>query len=178
MIVFLCPWLLAATIGDVTLPDTIQIEGTSVSLRGMGLREKYWIDIYVAGLYIPKTLIEKKSSAEEIIQANVHKRIHMHFIFPHVPKEKMIETLEENIKNNPNILPKTIDKIRKTQSWMEDYNEGDEIIFDYNPQKGTSITIKGLEKGIIEGEDFMHAIFSIYIGKNPASQQLKQSLLQ
>ena len=53
-----------------------------------------------------------------------------------------------------------------------------EIIFDYIPEKGTIITVKGIEKGIIPGEDFMQAIFSIYIGSNPASEQLKQGLLK
>ena len=178
MIILLCAWLHAATIANVTLPDKIQIDGTTIILRGIGLREKYWIDIYVAGLYIPSSLIDKNALASDIIQANVHKRMHTHFIFPHVPKEKMIETLEENIQNNPTILPETIKKMRLAQSWMEDYNEGDEIIFDYVPYKGTIITVKEIQKGIIQGEDFMNAIFSIYIGKNPASEQLKQGLLK
>ena len=178
MIVFLLPFLYAATLAGVTLPETIHLENNQIKLRGIGLREKYWIDIYVAGLYIPIDLITNKSSAAEIIQANVPKRIHTHFIFPHVPKEKMVETLEENIQNNSNIQPATIQKIRKTQSWMEDYSEGDEIIFDYIPSKGTTITVKGVNKGTIKGEDFMLAIFSIYIGPNPASEQLKKGLLK
>ena len=178
MIILLGSLLYAATLANVTLPDQIHLENTPIYLRGIGLREKYWIDIYVAGLYLPSKLIENKSTASDIIQANVYKRIHTHFIFPHVPKEKMIETLEENIKNNPNISSQTIEKIRTTQSWMENYEEGDEIIFDYIPSKGTIIMVKGVQKGIIEGEDFMQAIFAIYIGENPASEQLKQGLLK
>lgn len=178
MITLLGSLLYAATLANVTLPDQIHLEHTSVYLRGIGLREKYWIDIYVAGLYVPQNLITNKATASDIIQANVHKRIHTHFIFPHVPKEKMIETLEENIKNNPNISSQTIEKIRKTQSWMEDYEEGDEIIFDYIPSKGTVIIVKGTQKGVIKGEDFMQAIFAIYIGENPASEQLKHGLLK
>ena len=61
---------------------------------------------------------------------------------------------------------------------MEDYEEGDEIIFDYIPSKGTIIIVKGVQKGIIQGEDFMQAIFAIYIGENPASEQLKKGLLK
>ena len=178
MIILFASLLYASTLANVTLPDRIDLENTPIELRGIGLREKYWIDIYVAGLYIPSTLIENKSTASDIIQANVHKRIHTHFIFTHVPKEKMIETLEENIKNNPNISDQTIEKIRTTQSWMEDYEKGDEIIFDYVPTKGTIITVKGVQKGVIKGEDFMRAMFAIYIGENPASEQLKQGLLK
>ena len=178
MIALFISLLHAATLANVTLPDQVNLENTPIYFRGIGLREKYWIDIYVAGLYIPLHLIDNKATASDIIRANVAKRIHTHFIFPHVPKEKMIETLEENIKNNPNISSQTIEKIKTTQSWMEDYEQGDEIIFDYIPSKGTVIMVKGVQKGIIEGEDFMQAIFAIYIGENPASEQLKQGLLK
>ena len=178
MILFFLPFIHAATIAGVTLPDSIVLNKEQVYLRGIGLREKYWIDIYVAGLYIPKNMIDQNNSASQIIKAQVPKRIHTHFIFPHVPKEKMVETLEENIIKNPHIEQDTIQKIRQAQSWMEDYTEGDEIIFDYIPEKGTVITVKGIEKGTIQGEDFMQAIFSIYIGSNPASEQLKQGLLK
>ena len=178
MIVFFSSLLYAATVAGVTLPESITLDSNPIYLRGIGLREKYWIDIYVAGLYIPQDMITKKYSASQIISANAPKRIHTHFIFPHVPKEKMVETLEDNITKNPHIEEKTIKKIKRAQSWMEDYTDGDEIIFDYIPTKGTIITVKGVIKGTIEGEDFMQAIFSIYIGSSPASEQLKQALLK
>ena len=60
---------------------------------------------------------------------------------------------------------------------VRDFTTGDELIFDYIPGKGTIFTIKGEVKGIIPGKDFMEALFSIYIGKNPASEQLKNGLL-
>ena len=53
MVTLFVSLLHAATLANVTLPDHILLENTSIYLRGIGLREKYWIDIYVAGLYIP-----------------------------------------------------------------------------------------------------------------------------
>ena len=60
---------------------------------------------------------------------------------------------------------------------MEDFSAGDEMIFDYIPGKGTSVIIKGKNKGTIQGEDFMNALFAIYVGDHPASEQMKQGLL-
>jgi hypothetical protein len=54
------------TISDVTMPKNVTIKGTTLSLNGAGLREKLWIDLYVAGLYI-KT---KTTNANTIINAN------------------------------------------------------------------------------------------------------------
>jgi len=167
----------ATELAGVSLQDKKILANQTLTLHGVGLREKYWLDIYVAGLYLPPSFLETKASAEEIISANVPKSIHTEFIFPNVPKEKMIETLEENIQQNPNITSQTQEKMKRCQSWMEDYTSGDQIIFDYIPAKGTTITVKGIVKGTIPGNDFMQALFEIYIGPNPASVQLKKGLL-
>jgi hypothetical protein len=142
-------------------------------LNGIGLREKYWIDVYVAGLYVTSTSQEPTN----IITSDTPKRIHTQFIYSNVPKQKMIETLKDNIKNNPKIKPETLQEIDKAALWMEDFTTGDELIFDYIPGTGTIFTIKGEVKGIIPGKEFMEALFSIYIGNQPASEQLKNGLL-
>ena len=46
----------AGTVAGVNMPDTITLNTQELLLNGMGLREKYWIDIYVAGLYINKNV--------------------------------------------------------------------------------------------------------------------------
>ena len=54
---------------------------------------------------------------------------------------------------------------------------GDKIIFDYTPEDGTSIFVKGQKKGTIPGQDFMNAVYTIYLGPAPASSNLKEALL-
>jgi len=161
------------SLAGITLPDTIEIGGNTLLLNGIGLREKYWIDIYVAGLYVTST----SQDPTNIITSDTPKRIHTHFIYSNVPKQKMIETLKDNIKNNPKIKPETLQEIDKAALWMEDFTTGDELIFDYIPGTGTIFTIKGEVKGIITGKEFMEALFGIYVGNHPASEQLKDGLL-
>lgn len=165
--------LLYANLAGVSMPDTVQTQSGRLVLNGMGLREKFWVDVYVAGLY----LTEKESNPQRIISARQPKRIHTKFIFPSVPKKKMQDTLSENLSNNPDISDKTQVKIKQCLIMMEDFSEGDEIIFDYAPNLGTTIFVKGTNKGTIKGDDFMEAIFSIYLGSQPASEDLKHGLL-
>ena len=73
----------AGTVAGVKLPEEIQVGGETLILNGMGLREKYWLDIYVAGLYIPY----HSDDPDHIIYENVPKRLHSKFIYPRVPKE-------------------------------------------------------------------------------------------
>ena len=42
---------------------------------------------------------------------------------------------------------------------------------------GTSIFVKGQQKGTIPGPDFMNAVYTIYLGPAPASENLKEALL-
>ena len=165
--------LFAKTFQGISLPDQIVLQETTLYLNGMGLREKYWIDIYVAGLYLQ----QPTSNATQIIKSDIPKRLQLQFIYPNVPKERMLETLKENLERNPDISRDTIQKIDSAAVWMEDFTTGDEIIFDYIPETGTIFTINGEQKGVVPGKDFMEAIFGIYVGSHPASEQLKQGLL-
>ena len=46
--------ILAATLADVTLPDTVTVGNQTLVLNGMGLRTKLFIKVYVGGLYLEK----------------------------------------------------------------------------------------------------------------------------
>jgi hypothetical protein len=168
-----CSIGLAANIAGQSFPDQISLGGQDLQVNGVGLRERYWIDIYAAGLYLP----EKMNDPKKIITLNAPKKIHSKFIYSNVPKDKMIVALEENISNNPNFSAQTIKDIRQASKWMEDFTSGDEMIFEYIPEKGTTVIIKGTRKGTILGTDFMEAIFSMYVGPHPASEQLREGLL-
>jgi len=163
----------AASLSDVTIPDEITLQNDVLQLNGLGLREKYWIDIYVAGLYLPT----KMTDGPSVINAKVSKRIHIEFVYSDVPKEKMVEVLEENIQNNKFSL-ETIAYIRQCGSWMQDFTTGDTVVFDYIPStQTTTIYINGTSRGSITSEDFMKAIFAMYVGKYPATEALKKGLL-
>jgi hypothetical protein len=58
-----------------------------------------------------------------------------------------------------------------------DVVEGDEILLAYVPGKGTSVSIRGTEKGTVEGKDFTDALFSVWLGANPVQEDLKKALL-
>jgi hypothetical protein len=173
MFLFLVTIAFAGTIAGISFPDSVQLNGQKLYLNGMGLREKYWVDVYAAGLYVTN----KTNKVSQIIESNSPKRLHTQFIYSDVPKQKMIDTLKENLQRNPNISRDVISQIDEAAIWMEDFTTGDEIIFDYVPDKGTTFIIKGVTKGTITGVEFMQALFNIYVGEYPASEQLKQGLL-
>src|SRR5688500_11461026 len=87
----------AATLAGVTMPDTIDVGGDKLVLNGQGLREMLFIDIYVAGLYLPV----KTHDAATVINSDVHKRVVMHFIFRKVSPSQIKDTFHEGILSQP-----------------------------------------------------------------------------
>lgn len=166
--------LYAASIAGVSMPDSATVNDETLILNGLGLREKYWVDVYVAGLYLPN----KMNDGDSIMKANVNKRIQVEFIYSSVPKEKMIAVLEENISNNPQFSSDTVAKIRQCGSWMQDFTSGDVVMFDYAyTTQTTTIYINDKTRGSMQSKEFMEAIFAMYVGKYPATEALKQGLL-
>ena len=92
-------WAWSAELAGVTLPNTTEVAGEILKLNGIGLREKFWIDIYVAGLYLPSY----QKNAQSVINADIPKKLALEFIYSNVPQKRMRATLEENLKANPQI---------------------------------------------------------------------------
>ena len=111
------------SLAGVTMPDNVTVGGESLTLNGMGLREKYFIDIYVGGLYVKS----KSTDGASIINAEEPKRIHMHFIYSSVPADKMNETWDGGFAGNGG---GDAAKVGKLKSWMTDLTTGDEIILE------------------------------------------------
>jgi hypothetical protein len=51
------------------------------------------------------------------------------------------------------------------------------MAFTYVPGEGTTVEVKGEEKGTIEGKEFADALFASWIGEHPATGKLKKGLL-
>ncbi len=164
--------LQAAELAGISLPDSIQLGGQTLQLNGMGLREYIFIDIYVGGMYLPTPT----SSASEAIQADVPKRMAMHFIYKEVTREQMIDTFREGLERNPEAKSMG-DRAERLYAVMEDVHAGESCVLDYVPGQGLTITLRGQVKDTIPGADFMRAVWTLYIGDDPPSKGLKRGLL-
>lgn len=160
----------AGSLAGVTLPDTLTVGGQSLVLNGMGLREKYFIDVYVGALYLPA----KTTDATKAITDDVPKQITMHMTYD-LSKDKLAETMRESIGAAGNAEAKK--HISTVAGWMEDVTAGDQIVLRYVPGKGTSVIVKGTTKGTIAGTSFMQAMFGVYLGSKPPTSALKKGLL-
>ncbi len=151
----------AATLAGVTLPDTVQVGSTRLVLNGLGLRKKFVIKVYVAGLYLE----QKSSDASAIIQAQAPKRIVMQFLHG-ASKDQLRDAFDESFRNNAPDAVKTVKAdIDRLLNALEPVKEGDQMVFTCVPGNGTTFALNGKEKLTIATPAFCPVLFSVWLGQ-------------
>lgn len=163
------------TVSGVKLDASITVEGKSLTLNGAGIREKFWIDLYVGSLYLPK----KSSNAAEIINSSDAAVIKLDIVSGMITSEKMINAVDEGFQNSTGGNTATLKtKIDQFKSFFKDkFNKGDSFLIANVPGSGVVVYKNGTKKGVIEGLDFKKALFGIWLSNKPADKDLKNSML-
>jgi hypothetical protein len=163
----------ASTLAGVTLPDTAQLGSTTLVLNGLGLRKKFVVKVYVAGLYLER----KSSDCDAIVKAEAPKRIVMQFLHG-ASKSQMADAFEESFNNNsPDAKQVLKAEIERLLAALEAVKEGDQMVFTYVPAKGTTLAINGKEKLTIAAPAFGPVLMSVWLGPKPPNADLKKGTL-
>jgi len=164
------------TIEDVTMPKKVSVGNTMLSLKGAGLREKLWLDLYVAGLYVTTT----STDANSILNSNDPISIKLHIVSTLITSKKMIDAVNDGFKKSTNNNTAAIQtEITAFKNAFKDEIKIDDV-FDifYVPNKAIAVIKNGKLVGKIPcGQEFRKALFGIWIGTNPADSDLKDDLL-
>jgi len=163
----------AGTLNGITLPDAAQVGNSTLLLNGMGLRTKYLVKVYVAGLYLP----QKSSDANAILKGDSPKRLVMHFVRD-VSKSQIADGFSEGFeKNSPDAAKTLKPDVDRFLAALDSVSDGQEMIFTYVPGAGTTLTIAGHDKLTIAGHPFSELLFSVWLGPKPPNTSLKSGLL-
>lgn len=166
--------VLADTVAGVSLPDTITVGNKTLVLNGMGVRSKFFVKVYAAGLYLEK----KSADANAIIQSDAAKRMVLQFIRSEVTREQMTEAFDEALKNNgPDKAASLQSEIGQFLKALETMREKEQFVVTYLPGAGTTVTVRGKDKVTIPGAAFGQLVFSMWLGPKPPNSDLKNGLL-
>lgn len=164
-----------ATISGVVLPEFQKINNSQLLLNGGGLREKLWINLYVAGLYVTN----KTSDAKTIINADEAMNIHIEIVSSLITREKFLDAVQEGFKNSTN---GNTDKFKEeipafVAAFKEEIVKGDIIDISYSPKTGVVVIKNGKTMTTIKGLEFKKALFGIWFGSKPADKNLMKGML-
>jgi long-chain acyl-CoA synthetase len=178
LLAFLAPPAFAAEVAGVKVDDRTRVDSSELVLNGAGLRTKYFLSIYVAGLY----LTEKKATPAEILAMPGPERITMR-LMRNVSAKQLTDALEVGIRANTTAVEREaladrLSELAAIMNAIQSAKEGDLIALDWLPGTGTRIVLNGEPRGkIIVGEDFYRALLRIWLGDDPAQESLKKALL-
>jgi len=160
---------------SVSMPETLTLEGKTLQLNGMGLREATFlnIDVYVAGLYLE----QRSSDPKQIIDSESMKHVRLSLLRD-IPKSDMSEQLEASFKR---AAGKDYDKLKarfaQMAAWIPELHKGESFSITYQPGKGLTIQHGARVLGTIAGADFARTIFAIWLGDKPPNAGLKRGML-
>ncbi|WP_374352688.1 chalcone isomerase family protein, partial [Chitinimonas sp.] len=168
----------AAEIGGVKLDDTVKVAGQDLQLNGGAVRLKYgFVKVYVGALYTA----QKIANADAAISDARPRRVVLTML-RNVEAEKLHESLLEGLEANCSdgelaALQPRIKEMNAIFQAVKTVSTGDVITLDFLPGKGTQITVRGQVKDVIAGDDFGHALLKVWLGKKPATADLKAAML-
>ena len=157
----------------VSFNTELKLDGENLIINGAGLREKYFMDLYVAGLYLPK----KTEDAKKVIYDDTEMAIHIKIVSSSVTRERFIESVNAGFATSKHGSASKEEIKKFVGFFSEPIKEGDKINLDYIPGKGVRVTKNGDVKGTIPGLDFKKALFGIWFGTPPVQENLKKEML-
>lgn len=177
IVIVLCSFDLNAqlTFDDVTLPASITKESQQLVLNGGGLREKFFLDLYVAGLYLKN----KSSDASHVMAADKPMAIRLHIKSSLISSEKMMgavdEGMERSTKGQTTTFSSEIQQFK--DAFKEEIRIGDIYDIIYIPQRGLVLHKNEKELRDIKGLKFKQAVFGMWLCDEPISEDLKSAML-
>ena len=85
----------AKEISGVSMPDTFMAGQTSLILNGAGIRTKFFMKMYVGGLY----LSQKSNDALKVIGTDEAMAIRLHIVSSMITSERMETATREGLEN-------------------------------------------------------------------------------
>ncbi len=162
-------------VAGVKFPDFYQWKNHKLYLNGAGLREKWWIDLYVAGFYVEK----RSQDAKELIEKDQAALMRIVIVSSLVTTDRMKEAIQEGFEKSTKFYPTSKEKIQHfIKLFNTELKKGDVVELLYLPKEGTYVYINRKYKGHLKGEDFKKALWAIWLGPDPVDDDLKNELLK
>jgi hypothetical protein len=179
MSLFIClaltPLAQAKVVNDVEVADSISVADQTLVLNGAGVRSKFFLNLYVAALYLQQASDE----GEAVIAADKPMTIRLQITSSLIDGEKMSEaTLDGFVKSTKgNLTPIQKEVELLISAFRDAVEEGDVFDLQYVPGAGTSVIRNGEVKVVVPGLEFKQALFGIWLSEDPVQDDLKEDML-
>lgn len=170
-------WAQSREIEGFRFDTTARVGGTDLTLNGVGVRKRFFIPVYVAGLYVP----QRSTDPEVLLKQRGPRRMAMRFV-REVEAELFMTSLNEGMRRNYDAAQLAawrpqIETLTSVISTMVLARRADNITWDYTEDGGRIMQNSMPRVPSIPGEDFYNAVLRVWLGQQPADADLKRGLL-
>lgn len=164
-------------VGQTHLPDSVLLDGQTLHLNGAGLRTLLGFRVYVAGLYLPRSM----QHPNQVLQESTLRRLQI-ILLRDAATEHNLDALKGGLidNNTPaelDAIKAEIDQFLALLRQVREVHKGTVIQIDYLPGRGTRLIVDQQELGTVPGERFNRALLKIWLGEDPIQLGLKRALL-
>ena len=156
----------------------VQLAGSTLQLNGAGIRYKFVIKVYTAGLY----LASKAATTEAVLALPGPKRMHV-VMLRDIDANDLGKLFTRGMQDNApreefsKSIPGTL-RLADIFSAKKKLVAGDSFSVDWVPGLGTTVLVNGKAQGDpVKEPEFFNALLRIWLGPSPADHLLKDALL-
>ena len=168
----------AAEISGVKFDETVKLAGKELKLNGVGMRTKFIVKVYAAGLYLP----EKKNTVADVMKIEGPRRLTL-VMMREISSDDFGQAFMTGLNNNIDKADKSrfvtqISKFGEMFGAIEGLKKGDVLHIDWIPGAGTQCELNGKKIGeTLPDVNYYNAVLKIWLGDKPADSALKPALL-
>lgn len=166
----------AIELAGIDVPEQLtNANGHTLQLNGAGVRRRFITEVYVAALYLPS----RTQSVETVLQQDGPVVMRLHILHSEVPEERLVKSWAEGFEDNLSGKERSAlaARVHRFNGLFRTVRAGETITLEYQPGSGTTVHINDDVRGVIEGKDFARAWLKIWLGRDPADDDLKRALL-
>jgi hypothetical protein len=165
-------------LAGVRYPGTVRVSNQTLRLNGAGIRYRFVVKVYTAGLY----LTTAATTPEAVLAAPGPKRLHV-VMLRDIDANELGRLFTRGMQDNSpreefsKSIPGTL-RMAEIFSAKKRLKEGENFSVDWTPGEGTQVLVNGRPQGDpIKEPEFFQALMRIWLGQNPADNSLKDALL-
>jgi len=172
LVLAMVPPARAATLAGVEMPDTVTVDGKTLVLNGIGLRQVAIVRVkaYVGALYLE----QKSSDPKTVIESKQLKRVTLSFLRD-IDGAQLASGWADSLRK---VGGKEMEPaIAKFTSLIGDVKNGERMSFTSRPGAGVEVAVRDQVKGTIPGDEFSRTLFTVWFGPKPGDENLKRGML-
>lgn len=169
----------AVDVAGVNYPPQATVAGKPLVLNGAGIRYRFVIKVYTAGLYLPA----KAETPEQILAMPGPKRLHIQML-REIDSNTLGKLFTRGMEDNSSraefgrAIPGTL-KLSELFAAKKKLTAGENFSVEYVPGQGTMVLVNG-QPGLsdwIKEPEFFTSLLKIWLGPKPADELLKSALM-